>query len=411
MRAEIVSVGTELLLGNIVNTNAHYLSKRLAELGHFVYRQTAVGDNAKRLSEVLKEALERVELVVITGGLGPTQDDLTKETVAKLFGLDLQLDGASLQRIKERTGETVLSKANQKQAYIPEGAIVLPNDVGTAPGCIIEKGEKAIVLLPGPPREMKTMFEKYTVKYLEKHSSEVLVSKVLRIFGIRESQLAGILKDFFESYENPTVAPYALEGEVTIRITARAKGKSEAEKLIMPVESEIRKKLGEYIYAEGDTTMEEVVIELLKKAGLSISTAESCTGGLVSSRLINVPGASEVFKEGVIAYSNESKKNLLGVASETLRTFGAVSPRTAIEMARGIAAVSGSNIGLATTGIAGPGGGTKEKPVGLVYVGLWLNGEEKAEELRLHGDRNWIRLRATLHALNILRKALISQSK
>jgi len=332
---------------------------------------------------------------VITGGLGPTQDDLTKETVAKLFGLDLQLDGASLQRIKERTGETVLSKANQKQAYIPEGAIVLPNDVGTAPGCIIEKGEKAIVLLPGPPREMKTMFEKYTVKYLEKHSSEVLVSKVLRIFGIRESQLAG----------------YALEGEVTIRITARARGKSEAEKLIMPVESEIRKKLGEYIYAEGDTTMEEVVIELLKKAGLSISTAESCTGGLVSSRLINVPGASEVFKEGVIAYSNESKKNLLGVASETLRTFGAVSPRTAIEMARGIAAVSGSNIGLATTGIAGPGGGTKEKPVGLVYVGLWLNGEEKAEELRLHGDRNWIRLRATLHALNILRKALISQSK
>lgn len=411
MRAEIVSVGTELLLGNIVNTNAYYLSKRLAELGHFVYRQTTVGDNAGRLAEVLKEAIGRVELVVITGGLGPTQDDLTKETAAGLFGLDLQLDKASLQRIKERTGERVLSKANEKQAYVPKGAIVLPNDLGTAPGCIIERDGKVVVLLPGPPREMKEMFEKYAVQYLKIHSNEILLSKVLRIFGIRESQLADILKDFFESYENPTVAPYASGGEVTVRITARAKNKSEAEKLMIPVEKEIRKRLGDYIYAEGDKTMEEVVVELLKKGGLSIATAESCTGGLVAARIINVPGASKVFKEGIIAYSNEAKERLLGVSHETLKTSGAVSPETVIEMARGVAINSRSDIGLSTSGIAGPEGGTVEKPVGLVYIGMWFKGVEKAEKFLLHGDRNWIRLKATLHALSILRKALDNQSK
>ncbi|OAA29139.1 damage-inducible protein CinA [Kosmotoga arenicorallina S304] len=411
MKAEIISVGTELLLGNTVNTNACYLSKRLAELGYFVYRQTTVGDNARRLMEVLNESLKRSELVIVTGGLGPTQDDLTKETVAKLFGLELELDEESLERIKKRTGEAIPSKPNEKQAYVPKGAIVLPNDLGTASGCIIEKAKKTVVLLPGPPREMKEMFEKYLEPYLKERSDEILLSKVLRIFGVRESDLASILRDFFEKYENPTVAPYALKGEVTIRITARAKNTLEAEKLIVPVENEIRKRLGEYIYAEGDTTMEEVVVELLKEAGLSIATAESCTGGLVAAKIINVPGASKVFKEGVIAYSNEAKERLLGVSHETLKTSGAVSSESVIEMAKGVAVNSQSDIGLSISGIAGPEGGTEEKPVGLVYIGLWFKGIAKAEKLLLHGDRNWIRLKATLHALNILRKALGDQPK
>ncbi|AKI97377.1 competence/damage-inducible protein A [Kosmotoga pacifica] len=411
MNAEIISVGTELLLGNIVNTNAQYLSKRLAELGHFVYRQTTVGDNAERLAQVLKEALERTTLIVMTGGLGPTQDDLTKETVAKLFNRKLLLDEVSLKRIRERTGEIELSDANKKQAYIPEGAILLPNDVGTAPGCILEDRGKIIVLLPGPPVEMENMFERYAAQHLKHYSEGVLVSRILRIFGLRESQLAGILKDFFERYENPTVAPYASDGEVTVRITARATDKKQAEKMIAPVAEEIIKRLGDHIYAEGKTSLEEVVIEMLKKAHLSIATAESCTGGLMASKLINVPGASEVFKEGIIAYSNEAKMRLLGVTSQILKTHGAVSAETALEMAKGVATLAGSDIGVSITGIAGPGGGTPEKPVGLVYIGIWFAGRKSVKKLQLHGNRNWIRLKSALYALDTLRRVLKTQSK
>ncbi|ACR80455.1 MULTISPECIES: competence/damage-inducible protein A [Kosmotoga] len=409
MKAEIISVGTELLLGDILNTNAQYLSKKLAELGIFLYRQTVVGDNMDRILQAFDEAFKRSELVITTGGLGPTQDDLTKEAAAKFFSKKLVLHKPTLQAIKDyfKGREEYLTEGNLKQAYIPEGAIVLDNFYGTAPGCIIEDSGKILIILPGPPKEMEPMFETAVMPYLMKLQNCVLYSKVLRVFGMGECLVVEKIKEIIENQDNPTIAPYAKEGEVLLRITARADNKELAEGMIAPIEKQIREKLGEYIYGVGEESLEEIVVNLLRKTGLTISTAESCTGGLVASKIVNVAGVSKVFMEGIIAYSNEAKVKRLGVKKETLSKFGAVSEETAIEMASGIAKSAGTDIGLSITGIAGPTGGTPEKPVGLVYLGLYVNGKTAVKKLQLGGDRNKIRNRAAMFALDFVRRALL----
>lgn len=393
MNAEIIAVGTEILLGDIVNTNAQYISRELANLGINVYKQEVVGDNEERVLESFKNAFKNSDIIITTGGLGPTPDDLTKEMAAKYFNKELVLHKESYENLKklfEKSGRELVG-SNEKQVYFPEDAIVLKNDHGTAPGAIIEgEGGKKIIVLPGPPREMKPMFEDSVVPFLKKYSTGILKSKVLRICGIGEGIMAEKISDIINDSINPTVAPYAKEWEVTLRITSKADTEEEASKLIEPVEREIRKRLGENIYGEDETSLEEVIAELLLSKNLTISTAESCTGGLIASRLVDYPGVSSVFLEGAVTYSNEAKINRLKVKKETLENFGAVSEETAREMAEGIAKTAGTDIGLSTTGIAGPGGGTAEKPVGLVYVGLSINGNVQVKKLELSGNREKI---------------------
>lgn len=410
MRCEILSVGTELLIGDILNTNSQYLSRRLAELGIPVYFHTTVGDNPERLKKALEIAFSRSDMVIATGGLGPTQDDLTKEVSAEFFNKKLVLHEESLKRIKEffEKRGLALTEGNIKQAYIVEGSRVIPNDWGTAPGIILEEGNKILILLPGPPKEMIPMFETYVVPYLLSFSSGIIHSRVLRVCGIGESFMEEKVKDLIKTQTNPTIAPYAKEGEAILRVTARADTKEEAEKMIERVVEEIRKRLGDYIYGEGETSLEEVVVDLLSKKSLTISIAESCTGGLISARLVNVPGVSKFFKGSLVAYDNEIKIRELNVPREIIEKYGAVSSQCAMKMAEGVAQKMETDIGLSATGIAGPEGGTPEKPVGLVYIGLYIRGELSYKELRLSGDRNRIRLYTTINALDFLRRGLLN---
>ena len=412
MKAELISIGTELLLGDIVNTNAQFLAKELATLGIDVYHQCVIGDNEERVLRAFKEAFDRCDIIITTGGLGPTQDDLTKELGAKYFNKKMILHEPSLEWIKKYLDikDEEALEANKKQAYFPEGATILPNEKGTAPGAIISENNKTLIILPGPPKEMKSMFNNHVVKYLSDMTGEVIKSKTLRIFGIGESLMAKKINDIIQNSTNPTVAPYAKDYEVTLRVTAKEKSEEKCEALINPKCEEIKSILGEYIYGEGETSLDTVVAELLCKKKLSISTAESCTGGMVAATLISYPGISDVFKEGAVTYSNEAKVKRLGVKEETLNKFGAVSEETAREMAEGIAREAKTDIGISTTGIAGPGGGTEEKPVGLVYIGVCIKGNVIVEKFNLTGDREAVRKKATMYALNILRKELIRNS-
>ena len=409
MKAELISIGTELLLGDIVNTNAQFLAKELATLGIDVYHQCVIGDNEERVLRAFKEAFDRCDIIITTGGLGPTQDDLTKELGAKYFNKKMILHEPSLEWIKKYLDikDEEALEANKKQAYFPEGATILPNEKGTAPGAIISENNKTLIILPGPPKEMKSMFNNHVVKYLSDMTGEVIKSKTLRIFGIGESLMAKKINDIIQNSTNPTVAPYAKDYEVTLRVTAKEKNEEKCEALINPKCEEIKSILGEYIYGEGETPLDTVVAELLYKKKLSISTAESCTGGMVAATLISYPGISDVFKEGAVTYSNEAKMKRLGVKEETLNNFGAVSEETAREMAEGISREAKTDIGISTTGIAGPGGGTEEKPVGLVYIGVCIKGNVIVEKFNFTGDREAVRKKATMNALNILRKELI----
>jgi nicotinamide-nucleotide amidase len=410
MNAEIIAVGTEILLGDIVNTNAQFLAKRLADFGIPVFHQSVVGDNTERLKAELSEAYKRCDLIITTGGLGPTSDDLTKETGAEFFNKPLILDEASLKNLEQifsRQNRT-LSESNKKQAYFPEGCTILPNDHGTAPGCIINENKKIIIILPGPPREVYPMFENYVAPYLKNLTDNIIVSKVLRVIGIGEGNMADLVQDIIDSNSNPTIAPYAKEWESTLRITARGKTEDECWSLIKPVEEEIRKRLGISIYGTDETTLEAVIGKILMAKNITVAVAESCTGGLISSKLINFPGISKVFMEGAVTYSNDSKITRLGVSPETLKNFGAVSSETALEMAAGIAKTSGTTIGLSTTGVAGPDGATEDKPVGLVYIGLYIAGVVKYKKVQFSGSREMVRSRATIAALDFLRQELLS---
>lgn len=409
MKCEILSVGTEILLGDILNTNSRYLSGELANLGIDVYYHQVVGDNRERILSALKEAFSRSDIIITTGGLGPTKDDMTKELVAEFLGMDMYLHEESLKKIEgyfKKMGRIPV-KSNEKQAYFPKEAIILENNNGTAPGAIFEKDGKAIIVLPGPPKEMEPMFNESVRKYLENLTGYTIVSEVLRVFGIGESEAESRLQDLIDSGQNPTIAPYAKEGEVTFRITAKGKDEEEARKLIKPLKEEVYNRLGNLIYNTGDISIQETVGEMLVNKNMTIGVSESCTGGLVSAKLIEYPGISSVFLEGAVTYSNEAKMRTLNVKKDTLEKFGAVSEETAREMAEGIAKRCGSRIGVSTTGIAGPGGGTEEKPVGLVYIGVCIDGETKVERHVFSGNRSAVRNKASMTALNMVRKSLL----
>lgn len=406
MIAEILSVGTELLMGNIVNTNAQYISQKLCDLGVNCYFQTTVGDNHDRLVAAVETALSRADILILTGGLGPTADDLTKETIADAFGRELVLDPASEQHIHARFARMgrEMTPNNLKQAMFPRGSIILPNPNGTAPGCIVEEEEKAAILLPGPPKEMAPMFDASVMPYLEKRSGHMLFSHVVRVFGMGESEAEYRLRTLMERQSNPTIAPYALSGEMKLRVTARCKSAEEGERMMAPLIDEIKETLGSVVYSIDDQELHEVCAALLREHGATLAVAESCTGGMIASKLVSVPGISAHFIEGAVTYSNDAKIRRLGVRPETLAAHTAVSAETAREMAEGIRRTSGASLGVATTGIAGPDGGTVEQPVGLVYIALASESGTAVQELRLTGSRERIRNVASLHALNLVRR-------
>ncbi|MCF2680186.1 competence/damage-inducible protein A [Faecalicatena contorta] len=414
MTVEFLSVGTEILLGNIVNTNAAYLSERCAAFGLSCYHQSVVGDNEERLEGALCLALSRSDIVILSGGLGPTKDDLTKEVTAKVFGRELVEDAHTKERITEyfrRSQSRKITDNNWKQALVPEGAIVIDNDNGTAPGLILEQdfdGEmKRAILLPGPPNELKPMFEKDIAPYLNAQQPEGIYSCMVKLCGIGESRAESMITDLLKSQENPTLAPYAKTGEVHLRVTARAKDEKEAQQIMHPMLTELRNRFGNLIYTEEeDVTLEEMVVRLLAGKHMTVTTAESCTGGRLAGRIMNVSGASDVYSEGYITYSNEAKHKLLGVKKETLEKYSAVSPQTAEEMARGAALAAEADVALSVTGIAGPGGGTPEKPVGLVYIGCYVNGNVRVEECHFNGNRDKVRDSAVVKALTILREQI-----
>ena len=334
MVVELVSVGTELLLGNIVNTNARYLSEKCAMLGLNVYYQTTVGDNEERLSEVIRTALNRSDIVVLNGGLGPTEDDLTKETCAKVMGLPLVKDAHTEERLKEyyrgRKKEE-LPDSNWKQALIPEGAVVFDNENGTAPGLVVEKDGKTAILLPGPPGELYPMVEKQLCPYLQNKNSDVILSQMIKICGYGESKVEEMILDLIDKQTNPTLATYAKLKEVHLRVTARAASEEEAKKLLKPVVKEIKKRFGDAVYTTDENeTLQDAVVKLLKKHELTVTTAESCTGGLLAGTLVSVPGVSDVFKEGFVTYSNKAKRRHLDVASHAPEVWGRSAPRTGV---------------------------------------------------------------------------------
>lgn len=415
MVVELISVGTEILLGNIVNTNAQYLSEKCALLGLSVYYQTVVGDNEQRLTDAVTTAFGRSDVVILTGGLGPTEDDLTKEVCAKVMDLPLLEDAHTRRRIETYLNNSVykvIPDNNWKQAMVPEGAKVLDNSNGTAPGLIMEKNGKIAVLLPGPPNELYPLFEEQVAPYLNSLQPETIYSQMVKICGIGESQVETMIKDMVDAQTNPTIAPYAKTGEVHLRITAKAKDEEEAIKLMKPVVKELKKRFGMNIYTtKAEDTLEDVVVRLLKKYDLTVATAESCTGGLLSGRLINVPGASDVFKEGFVTYSNKAKRKYLDVSKPTLKKYGAVSEETAKEMAKGGVFASDSDACIAVTGIAGPDGGTEEKPVGTVYIGCYINNTVKVEKFRFKGNRAKVREQAVTKGLDLLRRCILENYK
>lgn len=409
MIAEIIAVGTELLMGQISNTNAQYISKRLAELGINVYFHTVVGDNPERLKNTIKTALERSDIVITTGGLGPTKDDLTKETIAQAMNRKLVLYEDILKQIEDFfvKKHRIMYKNNEKQAYLPEGCIIIPNSNGTAPGCIVEEAGKTIIMLPGPPKEMIPMFEDTVFPYLKKSAGVVLVSKMLKIFGIGESEMETRIMDLVDRQDNPTIAPYVSMADITVRVTARCGSKDEAERMLRPVVNEIRSRLGDLVYSEEGETLEQVVSNLLRERGLVVSTAESCTGGQLAARLISLPGASNIFERGYVTYSNKAKIEELDVSEQTLAKHGAVSRETAVEMLKGLMKKTKSQVHIAITGIAGPDGGTTEKPVGLVYIAANVLNRIVCRSYELMGNRERIQNDACLRAMDMVRRLIL----
>ena len=412
MIAEIISIGTELLMGQIVNTDAQYLSRRLQSLGISVYYHTTVGDNPGRMRKALELALSRSDLVITTGGLGPTQDDLSKEIVAEFFGLPMRFDEASWRAIRarfDRMGREC-PESNRKQAEFAEGATILPNACGTAPGCLIEREGKTVVQLPGPPRELQNMFEKQVYERLAARTGGCIASRYVRIYGVGESQVAQQCARWIESDGDVTVAPYCQTGECQLRVTARGQTQEDALARVAPVVEALKGVLGGAVYAVTDTadgSLEEAAGRALVERGLTVATAESCTGGLVAARLVNFPGISAALCEAHVTYANAAKVKYCGVREETLARYGAVSEQTAREMAEGLRERSGADIAVATTGIAGPDGGTPEKPVGLVYVACADASGTRIERLMLSGTRGHIRELASLRALDMVRRAAI----
>ena len=371
MTCELVFVGTELLLGDILNTNAQYLSRQLAAIGVSVLHQSVVGDNPDRLRQVLETAFSRADTVLTTGGLGPTKDDLTKEVCADLFQKKLVLHDESLRRMKAYfdVKGVVMPKTNEKQAWMPEGAVIFENTNGTAPGCAMEQDGKRLLMLPGPPREMKAMFERSTLPYLRQFSDGVICSREIRTFGIGESSMAQTVSDLLDK-ENPTVAPYAKSGEAMLRVTAKAKTETEAEALLEPVVQEILQRLDGYVYGVDVPNIETAVVRELLRRNISVATAESATAGLIAKRLTDVPGASAVFGCGIVSYQDHIKEKLLLVDPRVIEKDSAVCETVAVQMAQGARAQSGADLAVSVTGLAGPGKDDRGRDPGLAYLAL-----------------------------------------
>ena len=402
---EIISVGTELLLGDILNTDAQFLATELARLGLCVMHQSTVGDNHDRLLKQISDAAERSDIIILSGGLGPTPDDITKEVACEFFGKELVLHEESLERMTAYfTGKGIeMPETNKKQAMLPGDCVVFNNNNGTAPGLAMKKDGKHILLLPGPPRELKPMFFESAVPYLRQFSDKVIISHNIRTFGIGESAMAETVSDLLE-LKNPTVAPYAKDGEALLRVTAMADDEEQAEKLCTPIIADIEKRLGNYIYGIDVTSIEEAVVELLKNNNLKVAAAESCTGGLISKRIVDIPGASGVFDCGIISYANDIKQKVLGVSADDLQKYGAVSEQVAAQMAQGALRISGADIAVSVTGIAGPDNEGTHKPAGLVYIGLADKENVWVKKLNTgRKDRDYNRFVSASNALNMVR--------
>ena len=417
MKAEIVSTGTELLLGETINTSAHYVAGKLSSLGIEVDYHTTVGDNPERLEQVLRQAIGRSDLVVTTGGLGPTIDDLTKELVAKVMDIKMALDSYSLEQIKQFFGrrKAPMPKNNEKQAYFPQDSKILPNPIGTAPGAIIAKNGKTVIILPGPPFEMAPMFDNFVWPELQqtiKPDAERMNERVLKVFGMVESAIEEVLADLM-NLPNVSMALLAKRAEMHIRLVARSSGISsaEAEKVLNSAEAEIRRRLGNKVFGRDQETMLGIVGQLLKDEKYTIATAESCTGGLLGAAFTQEPGSSGFYLGGVVSYSNSLKQVFLGVSEESLAKYGAVSEEVAKEMAQGIRSKAGSDLAISTTGIAGPDGGSNEKPVGLVYIGLATPEGVIAEKIQFYGERESVRQLTVQAALNKVRLHMLNSER
>ena len=408
-RAEIIAVGTELLLGNIANTDAQFLSEQLSSVGVDVLYHTAVGDNPQRLAEVIDVARRRANLLVFTGGLGPTYDDLTKETVCRAFGVALEFHPEIIEEIR-RYLDTVFGaeapKLDQQQAYLPEGCAVLHNAVGTAPGCIFEKDDVTVVMLPGVPRECRYLTEHGLIPWLRERRGGVILSHNLRTFGLREPIVQEMLADLMDEAVNPSLAPYAKTGEVMLRLTAKGETAEECEELMAPLFWDVRARLGEYLYGVDVDSLEQRAVQLLKERRLTFSAAESCTGGLIAKRVTDVPGASAVFSGGVVSYTNGVKAKVLGVPEELLEQYGAVSAPVAKAMAEGVRRITGSDLALSVTGVAGPDKDDRGNEVGTVFIGFAAPESTAVRKLQLGTGRDRVRTLAAHHAFDILRRYL-----
>jgi len=412
-RAEVISVGTELLLGQIVDTNAAFICSVLAGLGVSVYFRSTVGDNTRRVQDVFLHALGRADLILSTGGLGPTDDDLTVAAVAEALGLPLELNEEAWAHVQEffRKRRRPLSDQQHKQAMLPRGARMIPNDRGSAPGVIIEHGEKTLIFTPGVPREMEGMVQDHIVPYLRARGlagTEVIRSRVMRITGLGESQVEDRLRDLMRAGVNPTIAPYAHTGECHVRLTAHGDEQG-VDAALDRTEAAVRERLGDAVYATGDATLEQVVARALTSKKVTVAVAESCTGGLLGNRLTNPPGASAYLDGGIIAYSNAAKRRWLAVPADLLERHGAVSAEAARSMAEAVQGQGGTDLGVATTGIAGPTGATADKPIGLVYIALAHTAGTEVREMRFGTEpgRAGIKYLATQAALDMIRLHLL----
>lgn len=403
--AEIIAVGTEILLGEITNTDAVTVAQALSELGINAYYQTVVGDNPERLRDCIKIAKSRADIIITTGGLGPTFDDLTKQVAAEAFGKKLVLNEEELLKIKgyfEKLGRT-MTENNARQAYLPEGCTVLPNDWGTAPGCAIEDGGKILIMLPGPPRECIPMVKYRMVPYLSKLADAHLVSHGIHIYGMGESEVESKISSFAEEMTNPTLAPYAKDGEVLLRVTGKAKTEEAADTLTKPVINKVTEILGDVVYGVDVPSLHAAAFNVLKEKGLTLSTAESCTGGLCAKLITDIPGSSEVFRGGLCAYTNEIKINLLGIAPSLIEKYGVVSDEVARAMSRAACEKFGTDAGIGVTGYA-DGEGDESNPGGTVYVAVTLRGKTVSSKVYQPRGRELARGRAAQESFNLLRK-------
>ncbi|MBQ3010171.1 MAG: competence/damage-inducible protein A [Oscillospiraceae bacterium] len=405
---EIIGVGTELLLGGTTNTDARDISEMLTQLGINVFYHTVVGDNPARLRQVMDIAMKRADIIITTGGLGPTCDDLTKNIIAEALGRKLVYNEAEGEKLKEYfvRRQKVMTDNNLQQVYLPEGCIVLSNDWGTAPGCIVEDGELTVIMLPGPPHECNSMMRHRVMPYLESKSGGIIVSHNYQIFGMGESEVEHLLRDEMNSFTNPTIAPYAKRYECYVRVTAKADTEEQAEEMIKPVGELVKAKLGNVVYGTDLSGLDRLVMDLLLERGMTLSAAESCTGGLLAKRMTDFPGASAVFVGGVVSYTNEMKMKVLGVKPETLEQYTVYSEEVAKEMAEGVKALTGSDLAVSLTGLAGPDGDGVHD-VGTVCIGLATPEETITAELHIPGkNRDHVRMAATQWALDMVRRYL-----